>query len=129
MPGVGLDKKDFLGKSDPYYELSRQNPDGSFTVVYRSETIPCTLCPKWKQHEINVKRLCTNPTENPGAPILVSVTDLILLALICPDLGGQIDFENLALRAGQIKGPAKLDQLKFFAQNNWTCSIVCIQLK
>ena len=62
-----------------------------------------------------------------------------LLALICPALGGQIDFENLALRAGQkkarqneaghIESRAKLGLLKFFAQNNWTCSIVCIQLK
>ena len=62
-----------------------------------------------------------------------------LLALICPALGGQIDYENLALRvgqkkagqneAGQIKGRPKLGQLQFFAQNNWTCSFVCKQLK
>ena len=41
-----------------------------------------------------------------------------LLALIRPTLGGQIDFENLALgagqnEAGQIKGRQKLGKLKF----------------
>lgn len=35
--GVGLDKKDFLGKSDPYLELSRENPDGTFSKVHRTE--------------------------------------------------------------------------------------------
>ena len=48
------------------------------------------------------------------------------LALICPALGGQIDFNNLALRAGQekagqnearqIKGQPKLGQLEYIAQ-------------
>ena len=29
--------QDFLGKSDPYLEISRANEDGSFTVVHKSE--------------------------------------------------------------------------------------------
>ena len=33
----GLDKKDFLGKSDPYLEFSRQAPDGRWQVVHRTE--------------------------------------------------------------------------------------------
>ena len=42
-----------------------------------------------------------------------------LLALICPALGGQIDFKNLALRAGQNKGrdnwrPAKIGPVEIF---------------
>ena len=55
-----------------------------------------------------------------------------LIGLYLPALESQMDFENLALRAGQneagqTKGRPKLGQLKFFAQNNWTCSIVYIQ--
>ena len=62
---MGLDKKDFFGKSDPFYELGKQNPDGTFTTVYRSETIEGTLSPRWRQHEINVKRLCGGQAEQP----------------------------------------------------------------
>ena len=58
---------------------------------------------------------------------------ITLLALICPALGSQIDFENMFLRAGQneagqTKGRSKLGHLKLFAQNNWTRSIVSMQL-
>lgn len=35
--GVGLDKKDLLGKSDPYLELARENSDGTFSKVHRTE--------------------------------------------------------------------------------------------
>ena len=62
---MGLDKKDFFGKSDPFYELGKQNPDGTFQTVYRSETIEGTLSPRWRQHEINVKRLCGGEAEQP----------------------------------------------------------------
>ncbi len=29
--------QDFLGKSDPYLEFAKENPDGSFTTVHRTE--------------------------------------------------------------------------------------------
>ena len=29
--------QDFLGKSDPYLEFAKQNPDGSFSPVHRTE--------------------------------------------------------------------------------------------
>lgn len=38
--GVGLDKKDLFGKSDPYLELARENPDGTFSVVYKTIVRP-----------------------------------------------------------------------------------------
>ena len=63
----------------------------------------------------------------------ITLLALICPALICLALRGQIDFGNLSFRgeqkkAGQIKGWPKLGQLKYFAQSNWTCSIVCIEL-
>lgn len=35
--GSNLDKKDLFSESDPFFTLSRMNPDGSDTVVYRSD--------------------------------------------------------------------------------------------
>jgi len=32
--------QDFLGKSDPYLEFAKQNPDGSFSPVHRTEVSP-----------------------------------------------------------------------------------------
>ena len=32
----GLDKKDLLGKSDPFLEFEKENPDGSYTLVYKT---------------------------------------------------------------------------------------------
>ena len=31
--------QDFLGKSDPYLEFAKENPDGSFTSVHRTEVL------------------------------------------------------------------------------------------
>ena len=86
-----------------------------------------------------IKKIDIYLNSGPQIAYLSTLLALICPALICSALGDQIDFENLALRTGQkkagqtetgqIKGRAKLGQLKFFAQNNWTCSIVCIQLK
>ena len=41
--GVGLDKKDLFGKSDPYLELARENPDGSYTKVCKTN-VRASLC-------------------------------------------------------------------------------------
>ncbi|KAJ7360434.1 hypothetical protein OS493_015535 [Desmophyllum pertusum] len=53
-----LDKKDFLGKSDPYLELARSKEDGTFVVVHRTEVIQNNLNPKWKPFQIPVQQLC-----------------------------------------------------------------------
>ena len=39
LTGSNLDKKDVFSESDPYFTISRVNPDGSDTLVYRSEWI------------------------------------------------------------------------------------------
>ncbi|XP_065064940.1 copine-3-like [Rhopilema esculentum] len=53
-----LDKKDFLGKSDPFLEFSRSSADGGFMLVHRTEVIKNTLDPVWKPFEISVQKLC-----------------------------------------------------------------------
>ena len=31
--------QDFLGKSDPYLEFAKQNTDGTFTIVHRTQVL------------------------------------------------------------------------------------------
>jgi hypothetical protein len=73
LHGTGLDKKDFLGKSDPFLNIYRVNADGRYRVsigmsesmiifsrdlAYRSEVIKKTLDPRWKPFEIHMRQLC-----------------------------------------------------------------------
>ncbi|CAG2109150.1 unnamed protein product, partial [Medioppia subpectinata] len=55
---TNLDKKDFMGKSDPYLTLSRANTDGTFSVVHKTEVIKNTLTPQWRAFNIKVQQLC-----------------------------------------------------------------------
>ena len=36
--------QDFFGKSDPYLEFAKENPDGSFTTVHRTEVTVMVDC-------------------------------------------------------------------------------------
>ncbi|XP_060081518.1 copine-3-like isoform X2 [Ylistrum balloti] len=54
-----LDNKDFMGKSDPYIEIQRQNPDGSWQVTHRTEVIKNTLNPVWRPFSVSVHALCS----------------------------------------------------------------------
>jgi hypothetical protein len=44
-----LDKKDIVGKSDPYFTLSKQSDGGEFVKIYKSEVIKNNLSPIWKR--------------------------------------------------------------------------------
>ncbi|XP_019852495.1 PREDICTED: copine-9-like isoform X2 [Amphimedon queenslandica] len=54
-----LDKKDFFGKSDPFFVISKVQEGGEFTVVYRSNPIMKTLNPKWPRFTIGSQKLCS----------------------------------------------------------------------
>ncbi|XP_060567212.1 copine-3-like [Ruditapes philippinarum] len=60
-----LDNKDFLGKSDPYLEILRGNPDGSWQVVHRTEVVKNNLNPHWRQFTIPVHTLCGGDKTKP----------------------------------------------------------------
>ena len=60
-----LDKKDFFGKSDPFYVISRSVQGSQWTVVKRSETIMKTLNPNWAPFEISARELCNSDHERP----------------------------------------------------------------
>jgi len=53
-----LDNKDFMGKSDPYLEFSRQVTDGSWQVVYKTEVVKNNLNPQWRPISIKAQKLC-----------------------------------------------------------------------
>ncbi|KAJ8303430.1 hypothetical protein KUTeg_019826 [Tegillarca granosa] len=53
-----LDNKDFMGKSDPYLEISKSAPDGTWQVVHRTEVVKNTLNPRWRPFFLPENTLC-----------------------------------------------------------------------
>uniref|UniRef100_A0A0N5A400 C2 domain-containing protein n=1 Tax=Parastrongyloides trichosuri TaxID=131310 RepID=A0A0N5A400_PARTI len=53
-----LDRKDFLGKCDPFLKISRINYDDTLHLAYRSRYHEQNLNPKWKPFEIHINQLC-----------------------------------------------------------------------
>ena len=55
-----LDKKDFFGKSDPFFVISKASVQGqqNWAVVKKSEIIKKNLNPTWNEFEISAKLLC-----------------------------------------------------------------------
>ncbi|XP_071174493.1 copine-8-like isoform X2 [Mytilus edulis] len=53
-----LDKKDFLGKSDPFLIFYKANEDTSWTAVHKTEVIKNTLNPTWRPFSIPLRTLC-----------------------------------------------------------------------
>src|ERR1700691_6272542 len=60
---TGLDKKDLLGKSDPYMCILRANTDGSYSAVHKTEVIKNTLNPTWRPFQLSVQALCNGDYE------------------------------------------------------------------
>ncbi|KAF2069002.1 hypothetical protein CYY_009678 [Polysphondylium violaceum] len=56
LGGFNLDKKDFFGKSDPYYRVLKETVNG-FVEVYKSEYIKNTLNPVWRETIIPLENL------------------------------------------------------------------------
>lgn len=56
----GLDKKDLLGKSDPYLEFERENKDGSYSSVLKTRVLTKTLNPNWPQLSTDTKKFVNN---------------------------------------------------------------------
>ncbi|XP_038662795.1 copine-2 [Scyliorhinus canicula] len=63
MAGRKLDKKDLFGKSDPYLEFYKQEEDGKWMLVHRTEVIKNTLDPVWKPFSTPLVSLCNGDVE------------------------------------------------------------------
>jgi len=57
ISGQHLDKKDVLGKSDPYFIISKKTADGRWLKVYESIIIKNTLNPQWTKIDIPLLQL------------------------------------------------------------------------
>lgn len=68
--GHKLDKRDFgpFGRSDPYFILSRD----AVPQIFRSETVPYNLNPKWEPFDVSVLKLCGGAE---AMPVTVRVYD------------------------------------------------------
>lgn len=66
-----LDKKDTMGKSDPFLEICRSLPDGNWQVVQKTEVVKNNLNPSWRPIEIKTARL----GETPDAPVKINCYD------------------------------------------------------
>lgn len=74
--GQGLDKKDFLGKSDPYLNIYRQHDGGNWVKIHTTEVIKKTLNPSWKPMLLPLQQLCNGDTKRPLKVCVV--TDVFL---------------------------------------------------
>uniref|UniRef100_A0AAV1UNV1 C2 domain-containing protein n=1 Tax=Peronospora matthiolae TaxID=2874970 RepID=A0AAV1UNV1_9STRA len=84
---TGLANMDGLfGKSDPFLVISRlREDDGSWTQVYRTETIDNNLNPKWRRFEVPLQQLCNGEYKRP-----------LLLQVLDEDRGGKSELIGLA---------------------------------
>ncbi|XP_023235399.1 copine-3-like [Centruroides sculpturatus] len=67
-----LDNKEFFSKSDPFLEFRKQESDGNWTVVHRTEVIKNNLNPIWRPFTIKMQNLGGN---NPETGILIYCYD------------------------------------------------------
>ena len=60
-----LDKKDIMGKSDPYFEVRKLREDKHAALIYKSEVIKNTLNPTFKPFEVGMWLLCSGDIHTP----------------------------------------------------------------
>lgn len=58
-------KEGFFATSDPFLVISRVNEDGTWTQVWKSETINSTLNPCWAPCRIAMTLLCNGDLDRP----------------------------------------------------------------
>lgn len=54
-----------FGVSNPFYEISRLNEDGNYSLVYRSEYIHHKLNPQWREMRLPLITLCNGDYQRP----------------------------------------------------------------
>jgi hypothetical protein len=74
LSGSHLDKKDPgpFAKSDPYLLMYKELPDGTRTLVHRTNTILSTLNPTWQPFTLHMSVLCNGDAK---MPIYIEVFD------------------------------------------------------
>lgn len=54
-----------FAKSDPYFTINKTNPDGTTTLVYKSDWKKQTLDPSWKEFSLPLSHLCGGDVNRP----------------------------------------------------------------
>ncbi|XP_070186631.1 copine-3-like isoform X2 [Littorina saxatilis] len=67
-----LENKDFMGKSDPFLQVSARNNDGALQVIWKTEVVKNNLSPEWQMFSIRMNTLCGGDRSR---PILFEVYD------------------------------------------------------
>lgn len=78
-----LDKKDFLGKSDPFLEFFRQG-DGKWHLAYRSEVIKNNLNPTWKRFSVPFQHFCGETPVHPSRCDVRIMTAMVHMISLVP---------------------------------------------
>lgn len=60
-----VNKEGFFSKSDPFLLISRQNEDGRWSVVWRSQHVDNNLNPIWPECKIPIALLCNGDIDRP----------------------------------------------------------------
>eukprot|EP00002_Diphylleia_rotans_P021306 TRINITY_DN414_c0_g1_i2.p1 TRINITY_DN414_c0_g1~~TRINITY_DN414_c0_g1_i2.p1 ORF type:complete len:454 (-),score=90.44 TRINITY_DN414_c0_g1_i2:226-1587(-) len=58
-----LEKKDFLGKSDPFLVINRKVGEGNYQSIHKTEYIKQNLNPTWKPFTLTMSELCNGQTD------------------------------------------------------------------
>ena len=60
-----MDKKDFFGKSDPYFKVFRTRETQDAPLVFESEIVMNTLNPQWKEACEPLQKICNSDLNRP----------------------------------------------------------------
>lgn len=60
-----VNKDGFFGCSDPFYDVSRMNEDGTWILVFTLKHIDNTLNPRWSAVKIPIVTLCNGDLDRP----------------------------------------------------------------
>ncbi|XP_076469966.1 copine-3-like [Babylonia areolata] len=60
-----LENKDFMGKSDPFLQLSSLTRDGNQQVIWKTEVVKNNLNPEWQMFSIRLNTLCGGDRSQP----------------------------------------------------------------
>ncbi|XP_076863585.1 copine-1 isoform X1 [Brachyhypopomus gauderio] len=99
-----LDKKDLFGKSDPFLEFFKQDDDGKWLLVHRTEVIKNNLNPSWKKFVISLHTFCSGDLNKPvkvncfdydndGSHDLIGVFQTNVSELLKADSGSAVEYE------------------------------------
>ncbi|KAG1703660.1 Copine-4 [Nymphon striatum] len=130
----GLDKKDFLGKSDPFLEFRRKTMNGTWQLTGRTEVIKKNLNPTWrtllmlkstlcgKNPEEEIKITCFDYDDDGGHDLIGECSTNLLKMIECnqqPVTWTLINSKKLAKKGKSYKGSGVENALLFGLHNHW----------